>query len=134
MNYRKIRFLSARDVKSSLFMKEAIDVVEKTFLQLSMGKATVTQRTIMEISGEIILRAKTVIDHRESCLAEAGDLIIPMEERLIDENHICAEIGEIIAGQKPGRENSEEVTFSNQLGTLFRILQHRVKLLKMPKI
>ncbi len=69
-----------------------------------------------EIPGETVAAAKIVVDHLESCLAEAGDLIIPLKEGLIKSEDIYGEIGEIIAGKKPGRISSEEITLFKSVG------------------
>jgi alanine dehydrogenase len=71
---------------------------------------------MQEIPIETVLRAKVVIDHREASLAEAGDLLIPLKQGLITEDHIYAELGEIAAGLKPGRASPEEITFFKSVG------------------
>ena len=63
-----------------------------------------------EVDSETIRRAhRIVVDSREDCLAEAGDLIIPNAQ-------IDAEIGEIINGEKPGRQSDDEITFFKSVG------------------
>ena len=52
---------------------------------------------------------RIVVDSREACLEEAGDLIIPNA-------HIDAEIGEIVNGDKPGRQSDDEITFFKSVG------------------
>jgi ornithine cyclodeaminase/alanine dehydrogenase-like protein (mu-crystallin family) len=69
-----------------------------------------------EVPGETVARALLVIDSLEGCLSEAGDVLIPMQEGLIDESHIAAEIGEIAAGKKPGRASREQITFFKSVG------------------
>ncbi len=69
-----------------------------------------------EVDEKVIQRAKIVVDSVESCLAEAGDLIIPIKAGLITEGDIYAELGEIVAGAKPGRESPEEITFFKSVG------------------
>jgi alanine dehydrogenase len=71
---------------------------------------------MQEIPVETVLRAKVVIDHREASLAEAGDLLIPLKQGLMTEDHIYAELGEIAAGLKPGRASREEITFFKSVG------------------
>ncbi len=71
---------------------------------------------IREIPGETVLRAKVVVDHRASCLSEAGDLLIPLQEGLINEDHIYAEIGELVTGDKPGRTSENEMTIYKSVG------------------
>jgi len=57
-----------------------------------------------------------VADHRESAWSEGGDLIIPRDEGLIDEVHVLAELGEVVAGQVSPRSSSEDVTFFKSVG------------------
>jgi ornithine cyclodeaminase len=62
-----------------------------------------------EIDAVTVQRSTIVVDSREACLEEAGDLIIPKAT-------IDAEIGEIINGAKPGRRSQEEITFFKTVG------------------
>ena len=71
---------------------------------------------MQEIPAETVVRAKVVIDHRTASLAEAGDLLIPLHQGLIKEDHIHAELGEIIAGSKPGRGSRTEITLFKSVG------------------
>jgi alanine dehydrogenase len=71
---------------------------------------------MQEIPSQTILRAKVVIDHHESSMEEAGDLIIPMQEGLMTADHIYAELGEIAAGLEVGRTSPEEITFFKSVG------------------
>lgn len=71
---------------------------------------------MQEVPAGTVLRAKVVVDHREASLAEAGDLLIPLQQGLMTGDHIYAELGEIIAGQKPGRTDAEEVTLFKSVG------------------
>lgn len=72
---------------------------------------------MQEIDETTLQRAsKIVIDSRAGALAEAGDLIIAIQNGVIKESDIYAEIGEIAAGRKPGRESEEEITFFKSVG------------------
>jgi ornithine cyclodeaminase/alanine dehydrogenase-like protein (mu-crystallin family) len=71
---------------------------------------------VREIPGETIKRAGVFVDLRQACLEEAGDLIIPLRQGLFKENHIRAEIGEVLAGLKPGRSSDDEVTVFKSVG------------------
>lgn len=62
-----------------------------------------------EIDAVTVRRARIVVDSREMCLVEAGDLIIPKAE-------IEAELGEIVNGLKPGRQSDDEITFFKSVG------------------
>jgi len=69
-----------------------------------------------EVPTETVLRARVVIDHRTASLAEAGDLLIPIREGRMTEAHIWAELGEIVAGLKPGRLSPDEITLFKSVG------------------
>jgi ornithine cyclodeaminase/alanine dehydrogenase-like protein (mu-crystallin family) len=69
-----------------------------------------------EIPQETVARARLVVDSRAACMAEAGDLIQPMEAGRIDESHIHAEIGEIAAGSSEGRTSEEQITLFKSVG------------------
>ncbi len=71
---------------------------------------------MQEIPAETVRRAKVVVDHHQSSLAEAGDLIIPLEEGLIGSDHVYAELGEIATGDKPGRTDPAEITLFKSVG------------------
>jgi ornithine cyclodeaminase/alanine dehydrogenase-like protein (mu-crystallin family) len=71
---------------------------------------------MQELPVETVVRAKVVIDHHASSLAEAGDLLIPMSQGLFNKGHIYAELGEIVAGLKPGRTSDDEVTLFKSVG------------------
>lgn len=59
---------------------------------------------------------RIVVDSRAACLAEAGDLIIPLRRGLIPAAEAWTELGEIAAGQAPGRRSAEEITYFKSVG------------------
>ena len=62
-----------------------------------------------EVDEATVRRARIVVDSREACLEEAGDIIMPNAP-------IDAELGEVLNGDKPGRENAEQITFFKSVG------------------
>jgi alanine dehydrogenase len=71
---------------------------------------------MQEVEEATVRRARVVVDSWEASWAEAGDLIIPRRKGLISEADIHAELGEIAAGRKPGRESDEQITFFKAVG------------------
>lgn len=69
-----------------------------------------------EIPGKTVARAKVVVDECEASWEESGELVLALDEGLITKDHIHAEIGEIIAGIKKGRESDDEITFFKSVG------------------
>jgi ornithine cyclodeaminase len=73
-------------------------------------------RTARELDTEAVRRARLFVDRRESALNEAGDFLIPKAEGAIGDDHIVAELGDVLLGQTPGRAAPEEVTLFKSLG------------------
>ena len=71
---------------------------------------------MQEIDAETVKKALVIVDSREAALAEAGDLIIPIEQGEINAEWIHAELGEIVAGRKPGRTGAEQITLFKSVG------------------
>jgi ornithine cyclodeaminase/alanine dehydrogenase-like protein (mu-crystallin family) len=69
-----------------------------------------------EIPGEAVGRATLVVDSREACLAEAGELVMAMREGHLDPEASPAEIGEVLAGSRPGRTDDAELTIFKSVG------------------
>jgi alanine dehydrogenase len=71
---------------------------------------------MIEVPQALVARAKVIVDSREACMAEAGDLLMPMRDGVIASTHIYAELGELVAGRKPGRAGPTEITFFKSVG------------------
>ena len=71
---------------------------------------------MQEIPSETVKRAYVVVDSRSAALAETGDLIQPIRAGLFSEDHIQAELGEILLGRKPGRTSDDQITFFKSVG------------------
>jgi len=69
-----------------------------------------------EIPGEAVARSKLFVDSREACLAEAGELVMAMAEGNLDPTVPPAEIGEVLAGSRPGRTDEAELTIFKSVG------------------
>ena len=69
-----------------------------------------------EIPGGTIAKSKLVVDQLKAALNEAGDILIPLNEGLINSSHIYAELGEIVSGKKQGRTGDDEITVFKSVG------------------
>lgn len=72
--------------------------------------------TMAEIPPQTIARSKVYVDQLEGCLAEAGDILQPIEAGIITKDHIHGELGDLVTGKISGRENDEEVTVFKSVG------------------
>jgi ornithine cyclodeaminase/alanine dehydrogenase-like protein (mu-crystallin family) len=71
---------------------------------------------MQEVPSETVMRARVVVDSIEACLAEAGDLIIPLDLGYITRDHFATEIGQVAAGTEPGRTDPDQITFFKSVG------------------
>lgn len=69
-----------------------------------------------EIPPATILRGKIVVDQMAACLSEAGDILQPIEQGLISQDHIYGELGEIVTGMKSARQTESELTVFKSVG------------------
>jgi ornithine cyclodeaminase/alanine dehydrogenase-like protein (mu-crystallin family) len=83
-----------------------------------------------EIPAATIQKAIVVVDHFESALAEAGDLILPMKGGIVSPNHVHAELGELLTGLKSGRTSPLQTTIFKSVGNAVQDLAIASFLLK----
>jgi alanine dehydrogenase len=70
-----------------------------------------------ELDATTIGRSKYVPDLRDRAFSDAGAFLGAVEEGAVDEDHVHAELGEVVAGVEPGREADDEVTVFDSGGT-----------------
>jgi alanine dehydrogenase len=70
-----------------------------------------------EIPPETVARATYVPDLRPRAFQDAGAFLAAREADLVDDDHIQAELGEVVAGHATGRTDDEEVTVFDSGGT-----------------
>ena len=61
-----------------------------------------------ELDDDALRKARIYVESREAASKESGDVIAA--------GQIFAELGEVIAGSKPGRESSDEITLYKSVG------------------
>jgi alanine dehydrogenase len=69
-----------------------------------------------ELDPRLIAASKIVVDSLDQCAA-IGDLKLALKQGLMTKAGVHAELGEVIAGRKPGRVNREEVIVFDSTGT-----------------
>lgn len=72
--------------------------------------------SMQEIPEEVIKRSWLVVDQYEAALKEAGDVVIAIQKGVIDQNHLRAELGEIILGRNAGRSLHDQITVFKSVG------------------
>ncbi len=74
------------------------------------------RRGMREADDEAVGRARIVVDTYAGALAEAADIVEPLERGVIQRDAIVAELAEIVGG-RPGRTGAAEVTLFKSVGT-----------------
>ena len=72
--------------------------------------------TTAEAHTSVVARSRFFVDYRPAAMAAAGELLNAIDQGLVTETHIAAEIGEVLGGQQIGRQNDREVTVYKSLG------------------
>ena len=70
-----------------------------------------------EVDDAAVASARIVVDTFAGALAEAGDLVQPLERGVIDRSRIVAELAELLGGAVPGRTRDDEITLFKSVGT-----------------
>lgn len=71
---------------------------------------------MQEISYDVIANSRVFVDELKSCLAETGDLIIPIEKGNYSKEQIVGEIGQLCQNQIVGRESDSQITVFKSVG------------------
>jgi len=74
------------------------------------------RRGMREADDEAVSRARIVVDTYAGALAEAADIVEPLERGVIQRDAIVAELAEIVGG-RPGRTGAAEITLFKSVGT-----------------
>jgi hypothetical protein len=69
-----------------------------------------------------VIASRYIADSRSSALVAASEFLAAKGAGLITDDHISAEIGEVLLGRTPGRTCTTEITFYKSLGHIVQDL------------
>jgi ornithine cyclodeaminase/alanine dehydrogenase-like protein (mu-crystallin family) len=69
-----------------------------------------------ELSSDVVAASRFFVDRRESTLNESGDFLLAAAEKGFGEEHILAELGELLNGTAEGRRSDDELTLFKSMG------------------
>jgi ornithine cyclodeaminase/alanine dehydrogenase-like protein (mu-crystallin family) len=69
-----------------------------------------------EVDNDLVVRSRFIADSREGVLHQGAEFLRAKEAGLISDEHIVAEIGQVLAGEIEGRRSAEEITVYKSLG------------------
>ena len=90
------------------------------------------QPSFREVPTGLVARSKIIVDNREACEQEAGDLIIPVQEGSWSFEHLHGELGQVVSGDIIARESENEITLFKSVGNA--IQDHAMAHLIMEKL
>ncbi|HVM92415.1 MAG TPA: ornithine cyclodeaminase family protein [Terriglobales bacterium] len=70
----------------------------------------------VEIDVDLVVRSRFIVDSREGVLRQGSEFLRAKEAGLVGDEHIVAEIGQVLAGEISGRRSDEEITVYKSLG------------------
>lgn len=70
----------------------------------------------VEVDHDVVVRSRFYVDCREHVIAHGAEFLRAKEAALVDDEHIVGEIGEVLAGTRPGRGSEAEITVYKSLG------------------
>jgi ornithine cyclodeaminase len=76
----------------------------------------------VEVDSALVAASRYVADSRRSVIAAGSEFLVAKEAGLIGDDHIVAEIGEVLLGRIEGRTSSGEITFYKSLGHIVQDL------------
>ena len=72
--------------------------------------------TAREVDSATVAAASLFVDRRQSTINESGDYLLALREGAINDDHIRAELGELLIQTRPGRTSRDEITLFKSLG------------------
>jgi ornithine cyclodeaminase len=69
-----------------------------------------------EVDNDLVVRSRFIADSREGVLSQGAEFLRAKQAGLVDDNHVVAEIGQVLAGEVEGRRSADEITVYKSLG------------------
>lgn len=76
----------------------------------------------VEIDTDLVARSRFIADSREGVLRQGAEFLRAKEAGVIDDDHIVAEIGQILTGDIVGRQSDADITIYKSLGHIVQDL------------
>jgi ornithine cyclodeaminase/alanine dehydrogenase-like protein (mu-crystallin family) len=87
----------------------------------------------VEVDSDLVVRSRFIADSREGVLAQGAEFLRAKAAGLIGDDHIVAEIGQVLAGAIQGRRSPEEITVYKSLGHVVQDLSTAWALYSQPE-
>lgn len=87
----------------------------------------------VEVDHDLVIRSRFIADSREGVLAQGAEFLNAKAAGLIDDDHIVGEIGQVLAGELPGRQSPDQITAYKSLGHVVQDLASAWALYSQPE-
>ncbi len=74
------------------------------------------KKDMREADDDTILKSSVFVDTFQGGLKESGDIVIPLENKVITKDHIKADLFDLTSSVHPGRKNENEITLFKSVG------------------
>jgi ornithine cyclodeaminase/alanine dehydrogenase-like protein (mu-crystallin family) len=85
-----------------------------------------------EVDNDLVVRSRFIADSREGVLNQGAEFLRAKAAGLIGDDHIVAEIGQVLAGTVEGRRSADEITVYKSLGHVVQDLSTAWALYSQP--
>ena len=86
-----------------------------------------------EVDNDLVARSRFIADSREGILRQGAEFLRAKEAGLVDDDHIVAEIGQVLAGGIEGRRSPDEITVYKSIGHVVQDLASAWALYSQPE-
>ncbi len=87
----------------------------------------------VEVDNDLVVRSRFIADSREGVLNQGAEFLRAKAAGLIGDDHIVAEIGQVLAGDVAGRRSAGEITVYKSLGHVVQDLATAWALYSQPE-
>jgi ornithine cyclodeaminase/alanine dehydrogenase-like protein (mu-crystallin family) len=76
----------------------------------------------VEVDSDLVVRSRFIADYREGILAQGAEFLQAKQAGLIGDDHVVAEIGEVLSGKIEGRQSADQITAYKSIGHIVQDL------------
>lgn len=70
----------------------------------------------VEADNDLVVNSRFIADSRQGVLAQGAEFLAAKAAGLVDDSHVVGEIGQVFAGDLPGRQSADQITVYKSLG------------------
>ena len=75
------------------------------------------ERMHRETDTDLVVKSRVYVDSRANTMNEAGEILLPIQEGRITDDHVIAELADLCSGRAAGRERDDDTTLFKSVGT-----------------